>query len=48
VFLAKVDDLSEQAFDDQCTGCNPRYPLVVELKAMYLAVLGAEVPVSKP
>ncbi len=36
-FLAKLDDLAEQAFDDQCTGANPRYPLISEIKAMYLA-----------
>jgi len=31
-FMAKVDDLAEKAFDDQCTGANPRYPLISELK----------------
>ncbi|MFT6926922.1 MAG: acetaldehyde dehydrogenase/alcohol dehydrogenase [Psychromonas sp.] len=36
-FLAAVDDLAEQAFDDQCTPANPRYPLVSELKAVLLA-----------
>lgn len=36
-FLAKIDDLSEQAFDDQCTGSNPRYPLISEIKEMYLS-----------
>jgi acetaldehyde dehydrogenase/alcohol dehydrogenase len=35
-FLSRVDELSEQAFDDQCTGANPRYPLIKEIKAMYL------------
>ena len=35
-FLAKVDGLAEQAFDDQCTGTNPRYPLIGELKQLYL------------
>jgi acetaldehyde dehydrogenase/alcohol dehydrogenase len=35
-FLARLDDMSEQAFDDQCTGANPRYPLIAEIKAMYL------------
>lgn len=35
-FLEKVDELAEQAFDDQCTGANPRYPLIKEIKAMYL------------
>lgn len=36
-FLAKLDDLSVQAFDDQCTGANPRYPLISELKEVLLA-----------
>ena len=31
-FLSKVDNLAEKAFDDQCTGANPRYPLISELK----------------
>jgi acetaldehyde dehydrogenase/alcohol dehydrogenase len=35
-FLAKLDDMVEQAFDDQCTGANPRYPLLSEIKQMYL------------
>ncbi|NEP84997.1 MAG: iron-containing alcohol dehydrogenase, partial [Okeania sp. SIO3B3] len=35
-FLAQVDSLAEQAFDDQCTGGNPRYPLIKEIKQMYL------------
>ena len=35
-FLAKLDEMSEQAFDDQCTGANPRYPLIEEIKRMYL------------
>ncbi|MDR0805793.1 MAG: bifunctional acetaldehyde-CoA/alcohol dehydrogenase [Enterobacteriaceae bacterium] len=35
-FLAKIDKLSEDAFDDQCTGANPRYPLISELKAILL------------
>ena len=35
-FLARLDDMVEQAFDDQCTGANPRYPLMKELKQMYL------------
>ncbi len=35
-FLSKLDDMVEQAFDDQCTGANPRYPLMSELKEMYL------------
>ena len=35
-FLARLDDMVEQAFDDQCTGANPRYPLMSEMKQMYL------------
>lgn len=35
-FLATLDDMSVKAFDDQCTGANPRYPLVSELKQIYL------------
>ena len=35
-FLDRLDDMVEQAFDDQCTGANPRYPLMSELKEMYL------------
>lgn len=36
VFLATLDEMVEHAFDDQCTGANPRYPLMSELKQMYL------------
>ena len=36
-FLATLDEMVEQAFDDQCTGANPRYPLMSEIKEMYLA-----------
>ena len=36
VFLDSLDDMVEQAFDDQCTGANPRYPLMSEIKQMYL------------
>ena len=35
-FLDQLDAMSEQAFDDQCTGANPRYPLISEIKQMYL------------
>ncbi len=35
-FIERLDDMVEQAFDDQCTGANPRYPLMSELKQMYL------------
>ena len=36
-FLARLDRMCEDAFDDQCTGANPRYPLIAEIKEMYLA-----------
>ncbi|MBO6141326.1 MAG: bifunctional acetaldehyde-CoA/alcohol dehydrogenase [Ruminococcus sp.] len=36
-FLATLDKMSEDAFDDQCTGANPRYPLISELKDIYMA-----------
>lgn len=35
-FLDRLDAMTEQAFDDQCTGANPRYPLMKEIKQMYL------------
>ena len=35
-FLDTLDDMVEKAFDDQCTGANPRYPLMSEIKEMYL------------
>ena len=35
-FLSTLDEMVEQAFDDQCTGANPRYPLMSEIKQMYL------------
>lgn len=35
-FLESLDEMVEQAFDDQCTGANPRYPLMSEIKEMYL------------
>jgi len=35
-FLASLDEMVENAFDDQCTGANPRYPLFSEIKEMYL------------
>jgi len=45
-FLARVDALAEQAFDDQCTGANPRYPLISEIRQMYLnAYYGKDEPV---
>ena len=42
-FLNRLDEMTEQAFDDQCTGANPRYPLMSEIKEMYLkAYYGGE------
>ena len=42
-FLSTLDEMSEQAFDDQCTGANPRYPLISEIKELYLkAYYGGE------
>lgn len=35
-FLSTLDEMSEKAFDDQCTGANPRYPLISEIKKIYL------------
>ena len=40
-FMANLDVLSENAFDDQCTGANPRYPLISEIKEIYLAAYKA-------
>ena len=37
-FLKTLDEMSEQAFDDQCTVANPRYPLISEIKDLYLKV----------
>ena len=42
-FLDTLDEMTEQAFDDQCTGANPRYPLMSEIKQMYInAYYGGE------
>ncbi|MDD4475259.1 MAG: bifunctional acetaldehyde-CoA/alcohol dehydrogenase [Eubacteriales bacterium] len=41
-FLARLNDMTEQAFDDQCTGANPRYPLMSEIKQMYLNAYSGE------
>ena len=35
-FLAGLEELSERAFDDQCTGANPRYPLITEIEELFL------------
>lgn len=45
-FLDRLDEMVEQAFDDQCTGANPRYPLMKEMRQMYLnAYYGTHEPV---
>ena len=36
ILFGTLDQMVEDAFDDQCTGANPRYPLLKEIKAMYL------------
>lgn len=41
-FLETLDEMTEQAFDDQCTGANPRYPLMSEIREMYLKVYYGE------
>lgn len=46
-FYDKVEHMAEQAFDDQCTGANPRYPLIHDLKELYtLAYLGCRIESS--
>jgi acetaldehyde dehydrogenase/alcohol dehydrogenase len=45
-FLAKVDDIADQAFDDQCTGANPRYPLIKDLKQLILDAYYGRSPVG--
>jgi acetaldehyde dehydrogenase/alcohol dehydrogenase len=35
-FISALDNMAVQAFDDQCTGANPRYPLIEDLKGLYL------------
>ncbi len=42
-FYSKLDEISELAFDDQCTGANPRYPLISELKELYIKAYKDEV-----
>lgn len=41
-FLATLDEMCEKAFDDQCTGANPRYPLISEIREMYLSAYYGE------
>ncbi len=47
-FLARLDEMSEQAFDDQCTGANPRYPLISEIRQMYLNAYYGEKNFKEP
>lgn len=47
-FLDRLDAMTEQAFDDQCTGANPRYPLMSEIKQMYLDAYYGKKFVEKP
>ena len=47
-FFETIDEMVEQAFDDQCTGANPRYPLMAELKEMYItSYYGKKVEAAK-
>ena len=46
-FLESVDELAYEAFDDQCTGANPRYPLVQEIKELYLRAYYGKTPPLK-
>ncbi len=46
-FLSKVDSMAEDAFNDQCTGANPRYPLISELKDLYLRAYYGEKEYNK-
>jgi acetaldehyde dehydrogenase/alcohol dehydrogenase len=46
-FLAAVDALAVKAFDDQCTGANPRYPLIAEMKQLYLDAYYGRIPAQK-
>lgn len=43
-FLAEVDDMAAQAFDDQCTGANPRYPLIQDLRDIYVRAYFGDSP----
>jgi acetaldehyde dehydrogenase/alcohol dehydrogenase len=43
-FMAKLDTLADQAFDDQCTGANPRYPLISDLKELFIQAYHGHLP----
>lgn len=47
IFLEKLDQMAEQAFDDQCTVSNPRYPLIQELKDIYCKAFYGELSILK-
>lgn len=47
-FYAEVEWMSEQAFDDQCTGANPRYPLIEDLKSLYIQAYEGEAQFDQP
>ncbi|MDR3113438.1 MAG: iron-containing alcohol dehydrogenase, partial [Endomicrobium sp.] len=42
-FYAKLDELAELAFDDQCTGASPAYPFVEDLKAIFIKAYNGEI-----
>lgn len=46
-FWETLDEMSEKAFDDQCTGANPRYPLISEIKDLYIKNSGFKGPKNK-
>jgi acetaldehyde dehydrogenase/alcohol dehydrogenase len=46
-FYAELDWMSEQAFDDQCTGANPRYPLIEDLKLLYIQAYEGQITTSQ-
>lgn len=48
VFLSTLDEMVENAFDDQCTGANPRYPLMSEMKQIYLNAYYGESGFAEP
>ncbi|NLJ69917.1 MAG: bifunctional acetaldehyde-CoA/alcohol dehydrogenase [Clostridiaceae bacterium] len=48
VFLSTLDEMVENAFDDQCTGANPRYPLMSEIKQIYLNAYYGESTFAEP
>ena len=39
-FMDNIEVMADQAFDDQCTGANPRYPLIADLKQLLLQAYG--------